>query len=119
MGDASAEGVVVRAGRDWLLLGEGVGEAVVRLGAVLRVRGASERAVPETARPVAAKLGLAAVLRQLAAQGEALALTLADGSVVRGRLRRVGSDFAELVVEGGGQPELVPIGRLVVVRRLL
>jgi hypothetical protein len=119
VGGASAEGVVARAGRDWLLLGQGVGEAVVRLGAVLRVRGASERAVTEQARPVVARLGLASVLRQLTADGEALALTLTDGGVVRGRLRRVGADFVELVTEGGRQPELVPIGCLVVVRRLL
>lgn len=114
-GGSAVEGVVSRAGRDWLLLVQGRVEYVVRLAAVARVRGASERSVPEGARAVTAKLGLGSVLRQVVTAGTLVAVTCTDGAVIRGWVRRVGRDFLELELEGGGA-ELLGFGGLAVLR---
>ncbi|HET7734704.1 MAG TPA: hypothetical protein VFK52_01910 [Nocardioidaceae bacterium] len=114
-GGTVVEGVVSRAGRDWLALVQGRVEYVARLGAVVRVRGASARAVAEEARGVTAKLGLGSVLRQVARDGRQVALTGTDGLVLRGSVRRVGRDFLELELEGGGV-ELLGFGGLAVLR---
>ena len=115
-GAGAVDGVVTRAGRDWVLLDHGRTDSIVRTAAVLRVRGASDRAVPETARNVTAKLGYGSVLRQVAAEGDAVAATLVDGSSVRGWIRRVGADFLEVATDDGAV-ELVGLDALVLVHR--
>lgn len=114
-GGAVVEGVVARAGRDWALLTQGRAEYVVRLPAVARVRGASDRSVPEQARALTAKLGLGSVLRRLVEEGRSVAVTGTDGVVSRGSVRRVGRDFLELTLEGGGA-ELLGFGGVAVLR---
>jgi small nuclear ribonucleoprotein (snRNP)-like protein len=116
VGGSTIEGRLSRAGRDWVLVSQGVAETVVRTGAVLRVLGASERAVPREVRSLIAKLGLGSALRQVAAQREPIVIGVSDGSTLRGRVRRVGADFVELTREGG-QVELVAFDALVVLRR--
>lgn len=115
-GSTTAEGEVTRVGKDWLLLGRDRVETVVRLDAVLRVGGASARSVPEEARSVLARLALGSVLRQLGAERETLAITLTDGTIARGRLRRVGRDFVEVAGEDG-RVELLGFAGLAMLRR--
>jgi hypothetical protein len=117
-GGGSVDGALTRAGRDWVLVGQDRAETVVPTAAVLRARGVSERSVPEAVRGVSAKLGLGSALRQLAAEREGVAVQLVDGSICRGRLRRVGGDFVELAGENG-QVELVALEGVVLLRRLL
>ncbi|HSV39465.1 MAG TPA: hypothetical protein VLI04_11970 [Nocardioidaceae bacterium] len=115
-GGSTAEGPLTRAGRDWVLVGRGRAESVVPMTAILRMRGASERAIPAEARSLSAKLGLGSALRQLAHERETLAVALVDGSLVRGRIRRVGADFVELAAETGAT-ELVPFSAIALLRR--
>ncbi len=115
-GEVTVTGMLTRAGADWVLVTSGAVETLVPLAAILRVRGASGRTAPAEVRTVSARLGLGSALRQLAAGREAVAITLADGSTVRGTLRRVGSDFLEVAGEGGGV-DLVVRDALVLVRR--
>lgn len=115
-GGATVEGVLTRAGRDWVLLSRHRVETVVPTWAVLRVRGASGKARPESVRPVRARLGLGSALRQVAASRDEVAVTLTDGEVLRGRITRVGADFAEVAGEGG-RADLVAFGALVLLRR--
>jgi hypothetical protein len=116
MGGSSVEGMLSRAGRDWVLVVQDRVETVVRMGAILRVRGASDRAMPHAVRSVLAKLALGSALRQLAAERETLAFTYVDGGVTRGLIRRVGADFVELA-EANGQLDLVALDGLAAVRR--
>lgn len=113
----SLEGVLVGAGRDWLLLRHARGESVVLFHAVLRARGLSAGAVPEVARGVLTRRGLGSVLRRLAEEADEVRLTAVDGSAVQGRLRRVGADFVE-VAGASGAVDVVAVGRLAVLRRL-
>jgi hypothetical protein len=120
-GGATVEGTVLRVGRDWVLVGhptQAQGEVLVRTAAVLRIRGASERALPEEVRSLDARLGWGSVLRQLAAEREHVSATIVDASVVVGRVRRVGADFLELV-GAAGRCELVPFASVALVRRTL
>jgi hypothetical protein len=109
------------AGQDWCLLSnEPLGPArewVVRFAAVAMAEGLSERAAPEPARPVTARLGLGSALRRLAESREPVVLTRLDGATTRGRLRRVGADFVE-VVPDGDRPGviLLPFGHLAAAR---
>jgi hypothetical protein len=113
---AVVEGRLVRAGRDWLLVVHGPFQTVVNAAAVCRLAGLSARAVPEGARPVGARLTMGSVLRQLAASGQALAVCLRDGSSLRARLKRVGTDFVEVSGDALGPVELVPFAALESVR---
>jgi hypothetical protein len=115
-GAGTLTGPISRVGSDWMLVRHERTEAVVRMAAVVRVEGASERAVPQEARSVIAKLGLGSALRQLAAARDHLAVTLVDGTVIRGQIRRVGADFVEVVGEAG-RVELAPFDALALLRR--
>ncbi len=115
-GGAALDGVLVRAGRDWVLLGLDRTETLVATDAMVGVRGCSERAVPPQGRSALARLGLGSALRQLAAARDQVAVRTVDGRVTRGWVRRVGADFVE-VAEEGGQVELVALHALVLVRR--
>jgi hypothetical protein len=103
-GLGTVEARLCAAGSDWCLLSTaapGVGrEWLVRLAAVTTAEGLSERAVPEAARPVTSRLGLGSALRRVAESREPVQIVRLDGAVTRGRLRRVGADFVEVVAEG-------------------
>jgi len=82
---------VAAAGRTWL----------VGAGAVLLVRGASERSVPDAALRVSDRLGWASRVRRLADAEVEVLVHLRDGSQHRVRVLRVGADFVEVREETG------------------
>ena len=111
-GVGALSGRLERVGTGWLLLAGPAQDWVVVLSAVTAVSGTSERAVPEVAWPVVARLGLTSALRRLADEGERCVVHLLDGGRHEGVVRRVGADFAELVTggadgRGAGQPRTV------------
>ena len=118
-GTGPVSGVIERVGAGWCLLrGSGADRAqdwVVRTDAVLRVRGASDRSVPEVAWSPVAKLGLGSALRRIAEAGDRCVLHLAGGARHEAVLRRVGADFVEVRV-GEGRLELVAFTALVAVQ---
>jgi hypothetical protein len=121
-GPGRLDGRLCAAGRDWLLLAAAAArpaqEWLVRLPALVSVEGLSDRAVPEPARGVAARLGVGSALRRLAESREPVLLAHVDGTTVRGRLRRVGADFVEVVHDGERQGVgLAAFGHLAAVRR--
>ena len=109
-GTGPVSGVLERVGAGWCLLrGSATDRAqdwVVRTDAVLRVRGASDRSVPEVAWSPVAALGVGSALRRIAGSGDACVLHLVDGGRHEAVLRRVGADFVEAQV-GEGRLELV------------
>jgi len=120
----SAEGRLDSAGKDWCLLTpmleEGAGPAagggatLVRTAAVAAAGGLSDRAVPEAARPLAARLGVGSALHRLASGGAEVVVSLVTGTRLRGQLGRVGSDFVEL--EGPAGVRLLPFDAVATVR---
>jgi hypothetical protein len=120
-------GTVVRVGTGWLLADDGHHEWLVVLDALEEVRGLPERAVDEAGRPATARLGLASVLRSIAADAEPVVLHGASGGARRARLRRVGADFVELeadpLTDPAGRsgrdeaPAVVPFHAIAAVRR--
>ncbi len=116
-GGVTLQGLLRRAGRDWCLLqGQAPppGEVLVSLAAVTQIRGLSPRAVPEAARPLPDRLGLASVLRRLSEQGGPVVLVGTDGGQHSGMLRRVGADFLEL--NGDTGVLAVPLSAVALVR---
>jgi hypothetical protein len=109
-------GVLERVATDWLLLRGGGQDWVVAQAAVTAVRGASDRAVPTLAWPVAARLGLGSALRRLADAGERCVVHGTDGARHEGVVQRVGGDFAEVAVGERREPVLVPFGTLAAVQ---
>jgi hypothetical protein len=105
-GPGTLEGRLRRVGDGWCLLDAGVQEWLVRLPAVLSLRGLVHRAVAAEARPLTGRLGLGSALRGLAEARVEVALHRTDGSVLRGRPGRVGADFVELRV---GEPPVVEV----------
>lgn len=125
-GAGQVAGTLLRVGAGWCTVGAGQvpratgphrGAYVVRLGAVVALRGVSRRAVPPEARPVTARLGLGSVLREAAQQRPEVTVALTDGSRRAGSLARVGADFAELAEARGGPPLLVPFAGIAWVRQ--
>ncbi len=115
------EGDVSRVGDGWLLLHSGAQESVVRLAAAGSLRGLAERGVPEQARPVTARLGLASALRRVAEAQVETVLHRVDATTTRGRLLRVGVDFLDLRTETdgagtAGSTQTVPFAALAVLR---
>ena len=103
-GSVTVRGILSGVGPDWLLLSEGVAEVLVPLAAVHSVVGLGARsAEPGSEGHVAARLALGHALRGIARRRAAVAVTLADGSVVHGTLDRVGSDFVELAEHPPGE----------------
>jgi hypothetical protein len=117
-GAGPLDATLARVGVGWCLLDAGPHEWVVRLAAVGGVRGLSERAVAEQARPVTARLGLGSALRGVVEARTEVVLHRVDGTQVPGTLRRVGADFVEVAVGEGrsGYLEAVPFGALAAVR---
>jgi hypothetical protein len=96
VGVGRVAGELVRVARGWLLVRSPGQDWIVRQDAVASVTGASERAVPEIAWPVTARLGLGSALRRLADAGERCVLRRRDGAQHDGVIARVGQDFVEL-----------------------
>jgi len=108
-----ARGTVVDVGPDWCLLrGADSVESLIALAGVSQVTGLGEGARdPDLESTVAARYGLAAVLRRLVDGGE-VTLALVDGTRLRGRITSVGADTLDL--QRGSDPELLccPTGNL-------
>lgn len=109
-------GRLERVASGWLLLAAAGSDWVVRSAAVAEVVGASPRALPEVAWPVAARLGLGSALRRLADAAEPCVLHRLDGGRTAGVLQRVGGDFVEVLVGERRRPTLVPLDRLAAVQ---
>ncbi len=89
-------GTVARVGVDWLLLAQpGPVTVLVPTAAILTVRELG-RALAAPPGPVAAGLDLRFVLRGIARDRAAVALTLRDGATVTGTIDRVGVDYLDL-----------------------
>jgi small nuclear ribonucleoprotein (snRNP)-like protein len=126
-GGQAVEGRLCRVGADFLLLALSRRECVLPLSAVSAVSGLGEASVPATAAgAVRARLGLASVLRRVAADRSQVSLVTGDGSVLNGTLQRVGSDFVEMAVHEPGEAlaaarsrrrTLVPFAALEILRR--
>jgi hypothetical protein len=116
-GTGAVPGRLARVGTGWCLLAARGQEWVVRLDAVLAVHGASDRAVPELAWPVVAKLGLVAALSRLADSGQPCTVHRIDGARHEGTLVRVGADFVEVATGEAGRIVLVAFSQLVACSR--
>ena len=90
-------GVLDRVSAGWLRLQVAGQEWVVRTSAVVEVRGASPRAVPEVAWSVADRVGVGSALRRLADEA------------------RAGADFVELRSGASGESVLVALDALAAV----
>ena len=89
---------------NWCLLGAAGQDWIVRLPAVVAVRGLPGHAVAEEAWPVTARLGLGSALRRLAEGREECRLRLRDGTAYDAHLGRVGADFVEVLTGGQAEP---------------
>ncbi len=101
-------GRLVALGSDWLLVEEQGGrEVLVATAALLWVDGLTPTsAVPGREGALARRLDLRYALRGLCRDRAVLAVTLVDGSFLRGLAHRVGADFLELVdASGDGEPQ--------------
>lgn len=105
-GVGPVRGSLERVGTGWCLVNAASADWVVRLPAVTRVRGASERSVPEVAWSPVTRLTLGSALRRLAETGTRCVVHLVDGGRHDGLLDRVGADFAE--VRLGADPSAAP-----------
>lgn len=109
-------GTLERVATGWLLV-EGAGsDWVIRQEAVGSIAGAAERAVPGVAWPAVARLGLGSALRRLADSGERCLLHRVDGVRHDGMLRRVGTDFVEILTGEPARVVLVAFGSLAAVQ---
>jgi len=112
LGAGGVSGQLIRVGTGWCLVRGAGQDWLIRLEAVAAVQGASDRAVPEVAWPVASKLGLGSVFRRLADGAEPCTLHLVDGRRHDGVVRRVGADFLELATGDVGRVVLVALGQV-------
>ena len=111
------DGLLRRVGEDWCLLEVGECEWIVRTSATGSLRGLADRAVPESLRPVTARLGWPSAMRGVADGRGSVVLHRRDGTQARGALVRVGADFVELLgEEEPGRPAVVPLAAVVAVR---
>lgn len=109
-------GRLARVATGWFVLDGADQDWVVRTPAVLAVRGASGRAVPEQAWSPVSRLGLGSALRRLADAAEPCVVHRVDGSQQRGVVRRVGRDFLELATGETGQLVLVALSAVAAVQ---
>jgi hypothetical protein len=116
-GVGTLEGELSRVGEGWCLLDAGRDEWIVRGPAIGSMRGLRDRAVAAASRPATARLGLASALRGIVDGRGTAVLHRIDGSLLRGRLGRVGADFVE-VADGEARHgvETVPFVSLAAVR---
>ncbi|MFT4261858.1 MAG: hypothetical protein QM572_00610 [Nocardioides sp.] len=113
-GVGALTGVVERVGAGWLLLATAASEWIVRHAAVAGVRGVGERAVPEVAWPVTARLRLGSAVRRLADDQRRCLFHLRGGERLEGVPTRVGQDFVE--VREPQRLSLVPFAALAAVQ---
>lgn len=106
------DGQLRRVADGWCLVASPAQSWIIRLDAVMSVRGASCRSVPEAAWPVTGRLGFGSAIRRLAEAGEPCRVVLLDGSGYDARVARVGGDFVELV---NGDPPVAVLLRLRVI----
>jgi len=116
MGAGRVEGVLTRVGTGWLLVEADHDEWLVRLAAVLGLRGLAERTVTEDLRRVTARLGVGSALRQVAEERAEVLVHRVDGDVLRVRLGRVGADFVEVADAGTGQRSALPFTAVAALR---
>ncbi len=120
-GGATARGTMQQSGPDWLLLAELTGaETVVALASVLKITGLGRRAsVPGSEGRVSGRLKLNYVLRGIARDRAAVAVTLIDGSTLAGVIERVGADHLDVSPDpiAAGGATTVAFGALALVRR--
>lgn len=116
LGVGAVTGRLERVGAGWSLLRGPAQDWVVRHDAVAAVHGAAERAVPEVAWPVTARLGLPGALRRLADGAEPCTLHLTDGRRHDGTLLRVGADFVEVASGDAARVVLVAYAHLAAVQ---
>ncbi len=114
VGVGPVAGRLVRSAERWCLLETRHVTSIVRLAALVTVRGASARSVAAESWPATARLGLGSALRGLA--GETCVVGCVDGARVEGLVGRVGADFVE-VQPRQGQPSLVAFDAIAVVSR--
>lgn len=110
-------GTLQRVADGWCLVAGDAGQWLVRTAAVQTATGLSPRSVPETAWPVAARLGLGSALRRIAADGDECRVFTVDGGYHDVRLARVGADFVEARTGEGGEPVLFAFGTIAAVAR--
>jgi len=115
-GVGQVTGTLQRVGADWGLVHGSGQDWVVRVAAITRVRGASERSLPEVAWSPLSRLGLGSALRRIADSRSPCRVHLVDGTQHEVVLSRVGQDFVE-ALGPHGQPMLVPFGQLSAVQR--
>ena len=103
-GSDPVEGTVAACGPDWVLMATAAGvETLLPLGALAWVRGLTPHAESERS-IVAARLGLAYVLRGLARDRAEVTVIAHTGEYFTGTIDRVGADFLELAEHPLGEP---------------
>jgi hypothetical protein len=115
-GVGAVTGRLERVAGGWLVLSGHGQDWVVRTAAVASAHGLAERSVPEVAWPILARLGVASALRRLSDGGVGCSLHLLDGRRHDGVLRRVGSDFCELLTGEASRLVLVAFDQLAAVQ---
>lgn len=113
-GIGAVGGRLARVADGWCLVESGGTEWVIRIPAILVVRGAPPRAIAAEAWPVTARLGIASAMRGLA--GDRCVVRLLDGTSLEGRIGRAGSDFVEVQPDAGAVA-LVAYEAMAAVRR--
>jgi hypothetical protein len=106
-GVGRVSGILQRLGTGWCLLQSAGQDWIVRTEAIVVVRDASARSVPEVAWSPVTRLGLGSALRRVADAGERCLVHLVDGGRQDVVLTRVGKDFVE-GADHSGRPILVP-----------
>lgn len=101
------EGELRRVADGWCLIKTPAQSWMIRVDAVMSIRAASPRSIPEEAWPVTGRLGFVSALRRLAGTGEASRFVLVDGTRYDARVLRVGKDFVEVVAGDSPEPILV------------
>lgn len=127
-GGLAIDGVMVRAGADWVLCDEGAGrEALVAMAAIRVIHGLGRHASPPgSGGAVLARLTLRSALRGVARDRSAVRLNLMGGDVLDATIDRVGADFVEAARHPAGEARrrgdvrdvvVVPLRGLAAVRR--
>lgn len=118
-GTGPVRGQLGAVGADWMLVTEESGaEAVLPLAALVRVSGVGTRAEAGDGNRVSERLRLGYMLRAISRDRSEVAVTLVDGSIVRGTIDRVGADHADVSERPGGHRRwTVTFDGIAVVRR--
>lgn len=110
-GVGQVAGTLQRLGAGWCLVNGSGQDWIVPTTAITRVRGASDRSVPEVAWSPLSRLGLGSALRRIADSCSPCRVHLVDGAQQEVVLSRVGRDFVE-ALGPDAQPLLIPFGQL-------